>query len=164
MKFLNGLYSFLWAQLERFQNEDFFRLPIELGNVLSGGNFFTGGDGAAWSAPAGIDLHGIAGCVTGVASGAKCGPRALSAAFTKALAPTVAELTDHDPLSGAAVSAVVGGHCGRPGWRKICQRSCNRRFRLPVQRLSALAASAEVDSRTVSVDGLYRGGAGKSGD
>ncbi len=57
----------------------------------------------------GIGLHAVAGCVTSEVGGGKCGPGALSAAFAKAMAPTVMELTDGDRLAGTLVSAVVGG-------------------------------------------------------
>jgi RHS repeat-associated protein len=56
-----------------------------------------------------IAVHGVVGCVSNVMSGGKCGPGALSAAFTKAMTPTVASMTGADRLTGTLVSAAVGG-------------------------------------------------------
>ncbi|MBC7684183.1 MAG: hypothetical protein H7176_03020, partial [Bdellovibrionales bacterium] len=57
----------------------------------------------------GVALHGVAGCVTSVVGGSKCGPGALSAAFTKALAPTTRGLAGDDRFAGTAISSVIGG-------------------------------------------------------
>jgi RHS repeat-associated protein len=54
-----------------------------------------------------VMLHGVAGCVTAVAGGGKCGPGALSAAFSKAALPITAGLSDG--LGRALAQAVVGG-------------------------------------------------------
>jgi RHS repeat-associated protein len=82
-----------------------------VGNLAGGGDFFAGVPAGATplSEATGVALHGVAGCVTSVVGGSKCGPGALSAAFTKALAPTTGQLTDGSRLAGTAVSAVVGG-------------------------------------------------------
>ena len=54
-----------------------------------------------------IALHGVAGCVSSVvASGGRCGPGALSAAFSEAALPFVA---GQGPVTGLVVSSVVGG-------------------------------------------------------
>jgi RHS repeat-associated protein len=53
-----------------------------------------------------IAAHGVAGCVSSVVGGGKCGPGALSAAFSKAAVPFTSQ---QDPLSGTIVSAVIGG-------------------------------------------------------
>lgn len=82
------------------------------GNVIQGGNFFTGGKGVAWGVGSAIALHGVVGCVTNVAGGQKCGSGALSAAFTKSIDSTdfMTGVTESgDRLAGALVSAVVGG-------------------------------------------------------
>ncbi|MEB0032208.1 RHS repeat-associated core domain-containing protein [Undibacterium sp. RTI2.1] len=82
------------------------------GNVIGGGNFFTGGSGTQWTVAEGVALHSVVGCVTSVASGGKCGPRALSAAFTKAIASTdfMKSVTDSgDRVTGTLVSAIVRG-------------------------------------------------------
>lgn len=79
------------------------------GNVIGGGNFFTGGvsKAAAWGSTASVALHGVVGCVTSVAGGGKCGPGALSAAFTKAAG--VNGLVPNDKIGGTIMSAVIGG-------------------------------------------------------
>ena len=79
------------------------------GNVIQGGNFFTGGTGAEWGTASGIALHGVIGCVTSEVEGGKCGAGALSAAFSKAFAPATNELSNGDPLIGAGISAAIGG-------------------------------------------------------
>ncbi|NKI96968.1 RHS repeat-associated core domain-containing protein [Rhizobacter sp. SG703] len=79
------------------------------GNVIGGGNFFTAGTGQAWGSASGIALHGVVGCVTSVAGGGKCGPGALSAAFTKAVSPAIAGATKDDALLGTFAAAVTGG-------------------------------------------------------
>ncbi|HYD79579.1 MAG TPA: RHS repeat-associated core domain-containing protein [Paucimonas sp.] len=82
------------------------------GNLIAGGNFFTGAGASAateMSKAAGIALHGVVGCVTSVVGGGKCGPGALSAAFSKAITPATAQWTKGNPLAGVMVSAIVGG-------------------------------------------------------
>lgn len=60
-----------------------------------------------------VGVHGVAGCVTNVAAGAKCGPGALSAAFSKAVTPLTGPMGESgqfsDQAQGALVSAAVGG-------------------------------------------------------
>jgi RHS repeat-associated protein len=56
-----------------------------------------------------IALHGVVGCVSSVMGGGKCGPGALSAAFSKAAVPFTSGLDDSNPLLGAMSSAVIGG-------------------------------------------------------
>lgn len=53
-------------------------------------------------------VHGVVGCVTGVADGSKCGPSALSAAFSEAA--TVGGLGGtKDPVFGLVRSVAIGG-------------------------------------------------------
>ncbi len=66
------------------------------GEVVNGGRFAEA-----------IALHGIAGCISGVASGGRCGPSALSAAFSKAALPVTTGF--EDGLERAFAHAVVGG-------------------------------------------------------
>jgi len=56
-----------------------------------------------------IALHAVAGCVTSVAGGGKCGPGALSAAFSKAATPWTVPLGEDNLIAGTIVSSVVGG-------------------------------------------------------
>jgi hypothetical protein len=82
------------------------------GNVIDGGNAFTGGADktAAWTNPAaGVALHGVVGCVTSEMNGSKCGAGALSAAFSKTMAPSVSEWSGKNAVEGSVVSAVAGG-------------------------------------------------------
>lgn len=77
-----------------------------VGDFLNASGSFSGGTNyGEWSAQ-GIALHSVAGCVTSVTSGGKCGPGALSAAFSQAALPLKSGL---DPYSGTFVSAAIGG-------------------------------------------------------
>jgi hypothetical protein len=96
------------------------------GNVIGGGNFFTGGGGGTpWGLEAGIALHAVVGCVTSAASGGKCGPGALSAAFSKAMTPYTSKL---DPEEGVFVSAVVGGTASVLGGGKFANGAVTAAF------------------------------------
>ncbi len=53
-----------------------------------------------------VALHGVVGCVGAVMGGSKCGPGAMSAAFSKAAVPMTGKM---DPVLGTAISAVIGG-------------------------------------------------------
>jgi len=100
------------------------------GNVIGGGNFFAGGGSKAteWGNYSGIALHGVVGCVTSVAGGSKCGPGALSAAFSKAVLPVTGPLGRTDPLAGLAVSAVVGGTASVLGGGKFANGATTGAF------------------------------------
>jgi hypothetical protein len=64
--------------------------------------------GTAMNGAEQVLTHAVAGCITNVAGGAKCGPGALSAAFSKLL--VVNGLTNaSNPIEGAVKSAVAGG-------------------------------------------------------
>ncbi len=106
------------------------------GNVIGGGNFFTGGQGAAWGTGARIALHGVVGCVTSVAGGGKCGPGALSAAFTKAMAPATAEATNGNAAAGVAISAVIGGTASVLGGGKFANGAQTGAFSYLFNQLS----------------------------
>lgn len=54
-----------------------------------------------------VAAHAVVGCVSSVAGGGKCGPGALSAAFSKIATPYTGQIKD--PYLGTLVSAVVGG-------------------------------------------------------
>uniref|UniRef100_UPI00313810AD RHS repeat-associated core domain-containing protein n=1 Tax=Variovorax sp. YR752 TaxID=1884383 RepID=UPI00313810AD len=83
-----------------------------VGNVIQGGEFFAGGGtsgslaGVGNSKLAAVALHGVVGCVTSVAGGGKCGPGALSAAFSKGAG--LNGLQAEGP-AGILTSAVIGG-------------------------------------------------------
>lgn len=92
-----------------------------VGNMVRGGEFLSGA-GAATSQTVGyltgIAMHGVAGCVTSIAGGGKCGPGALSAAFSKAVSSSgmMEDINDAGAegdfgarIQGSFVSAVVGG-------------------------------------------------------
>jgi RHS repeat-associated protein len=98
------------------------------GNVVGGGNFFTGdgmSEATKWGLPAGIALHAVVGCVTSAASAGKCGPGALSAAFSKAMTPYTSKL---DPEEGVFVSAVVGGTASVLGGGKFANGAVTAAF------------------------------------
>lgn len=85
-----------------------------VGNLIEGGAFFsnstpgTGMAGVGGSKIAAVAMHGVAGCVTTVAAGGKCGPGALSAAFSKTLAVNGMMKADH-LIEGTLKAAVAGG-------------------------------------------------------
>lgn len=80
------------------------------GELISSGGV-SGAGGVAGSTVSNIEqvaIHGVAGCISSVSGGGKCGPGALSAAFSKTLA--VNELTSaSSPVEGVIKSAVAGG-------------------------------------------------------
>lgn len=83
-----------------------------LQGAFTAGAFFGAGEliqSANLTTTAGIAVHGVVGCVTSVTGGGKCGPGALSASFSKAIAPSVNDITGNNAFAGAIVSAVVGG-------------------------------------------------------
>ncbi|MCY4757407.1 hypothetical protein NYP07_23885, partial [Pelomonas aquatica] len=67
-----------------------------------------------WSAM-GITMHGVAGCVTSVAAGGKCGPGALSAAFSQAALP----YKPNNIIGGTIASYVIGGTASELGGGKF---------------------------------------------
>lgn len=77
------------------------------GNLTEGGDFFTGGGKESIGIMGGVAVHGVAGCVTSVAGGGKCGQGALSAAFSKYA--NMSGSIPKDRLGGLIASAVVGG-------------------------------------------------------
>lgn len=92
------------------------------GNLIDGGNFFTGGGTDPASASKylkGVALHGVVGCVTSVASGGQCGPGALSAAFAKALTPAISGIAGDNHFAGIFLAAAVGGTSSQLGGGKF---------------------------------------------
>jgi RHS repeat-associated protein len=84
----------------------------EVGDFLNAQGAFAGGkEYGEWSAM-GVTSHAVAGCVTGVQAGAKCGPSALSAAFSQAALPLK---ENQNPIVGAITSAVIGGTASELG-------------------------------------------------
>ncbi|WP_300754620.1 RHS repeat-associated core domain-containing protein [Janthinobacterium sp.] len=63
-----------------------------------------------------VAAHGVVGCVSSVAGGGKCGPGALSAAFSKIATPFTETLSD---ASGAIASAIIGGTASELGGGKF---------------------------------------------
>jgi len=90
---------------------------FQAGDLIKGVGVFSQGplSGGISSELGQIAVHGVAGCVTSVASEGKCGPGALSAAFAKTVsfAPGMQQMTGskklEDVAMATAVSAVVGG-------------------------------------------------------
>jgi RHS repeat-associated protein len=78
----------------------------QAGDFLNAQGAFSGGTAYGEISGVGVALHGVVGCVTSVAGGGKCGPGALSAAFSQAATPMKQGL---DVVSGTVVSAVIGG-------------------------------------------------------
>jgi len=75
-----------------------------------------------------IALHGVVGCVSSVASGNKCGPGALSAAFSKAALPYTASLGEGNLVTATVVSAVVGGTASVLGGGKFANGATTGAF------------------------------------
>ena len=75
------------------------------GMFYGAGDFIQAGgyEEGSWQ---GVAAHGVVGCVTSVVGGSKCGPGALSAAFSQAAMPMKEGL---DIVGGTVVSAVIGG-------------------------------------------------------
>jgi len=73
-----------------------------------------------------VALHGVVGCVTSVIGGGKCGPGALSAAFSKAATPWTGQI--RDPLAGTMVSAVIGGTASELGGGKFANGASTAAF------------------------------------
>lgn len=73
-----------------------------------------------------IALHGVAGCISSVAGGGKCGPGALSAAFSKAALPFTAGFKDG--LERGFVHAIVGGTASVLGGGKFANGALTGAF------------------------------------
>jgi hypothetical protein len=82
-----------------------------LQGALSAGIFFGAGEAiqaGQLGLEASVTVHGVAGCVSSVAGGGKCGPGALSAAFSKTMVKT-GFTKAADPVEGTIKSAIAGG-------------------------------------------------------
>ena len=93
-------------------------LFFEVGQIV--GNAGLGIDGSIRSTSefaGAVAMHGVAGCISSVAGGGKCGPGALSAAFSKASLPLTAGL--EDGLGRTFAHAVVGGTASQIGGGKF---------------------------------------------
>lgn len=104
-----------------------------VGNVVGGGNFFTGvpENATPWGTSSGIALHGVAGCVTSVVSGNQCAPGALSAAFAKGINSTSFAKDvnpSHDLLTGTITSSIVGGTASVLGGGKFSNGAATGAF------------------------------------
>lgn len=73
----------------------------------------------------GIVLHGVVGCASSVMSGGKCGPGALSAAFSKAALPFMSGLS---VTNGTIASAMVGGTASVLGGGKFANGAMTGSF------------------------------------
>jgi len=81
-----------------------------IGQIVPGAgiNAATGAIDSATKFAGAVALHGVAGCISSVAGGGKCGPGALSAAFSKAALPLTHGLFD-DGFERTIAHAIVGG-------------------------------------------------------
>ena len=77
-----------------------------VGDLINDTGLFAGGTGKITDPFAQAALHGVAGCITSVAGGSKCGPGALAASVSKFA--TVSGFK-FDGYAGAISSAIVGG-------------------------------------------------------
>ncbi|NHQ90505.1 RHS repeat-associated core domain-containing protein, partial [Janthinobacterium lividum] len=125
------------------------------GNVIAGGNFFTGGAGQAWGYGASVALHGVIGCVTSEATGSNCGSGALSAAFSKAMIPVTGPMVKSDPLAGLAISSVVGGTASVLGGGKFANGARTAAFGYAFNAMSAASRA-----RLIGAGGFLGGTAG----
>lgn len=76
----------------------------------------------------GIAVHAVVGCATSEAGGGSCGSGALSAGFSKALAPYTDSVTKGDRLLGPAVNAVAGGTASVLGGGKFANGAQSAAF------------------------------------
>jgi RHS repeat-associated protein len=83
-----------------------------------------------------VALHAVAGCVSAAASDQKCGPGALSAAFSKAMTPVTGPLGRSDPIAGALASAIVGGTAAELGGGKFANGAVTGAFGYIFNRLA----------------------------
>jgi len=90
--------------------------------------FFGAGEligGAKLTSGEGIMVHGVAGCVTSVTGGGKCGPGVLSAAFSKAAGPWTSKM---DAPTGLLVSSIIGGTTSALGGGKFANGAATAAF------------------------------------
>lgn len=81
---------------------------FQAGDLINGQGAFDGVASVAKDPFAQVVVHGVTGCITSMAGGGKCGPGALSAAFSKAL--VVSGITNAaEPIEGTIKSAIAGG-------------------------------------------------------
>lgn len=118
------------------------------GNVIDGGNFFTGGAGESLGRVAGVALHGVVGCVTSEVSGGSCGSGALSAAFSKAMMPVTGPMVKSSPFAGLAISSIVGGTASVLGGGKFSNGATTAAFGY---LYNAVAAEAREGVRKASM-------------
>jgi RHS repeat-associated protein len=85
------------------------------GDFLNAQGAFRGGTEYGEFGTVGITVHAVAGCVTSVAGGGKCGPGALSAAFSQAALP----YKPNDYVGGTLASYVIGGTASALGGGKF---------------------------------------------
>ncbi len=91
------------------------------GDLINGRGLFAGSGGIE-DRVAQVAVHGVVGCVTSEAGGGKCGPGALSAAFSKAV--VVSDFTrdvaaSGDKVVGTLVTAMAGGTASALGGGKF---------------------------------------------
>ncbi len=75
-----------------------------------------------------VALHGVVGCVSNMMGGGKCGPGALSAAFSKMVTPITGPIGKNDMVSGTVISAVVGGTASVLGGGKFSNGAVTASF------------------------------------
>lgn len=72
-----------------------------------------------------VAARAVAGCVTSVAGGGKCGPGALSAVFSKLATPITGQI---NAVAGTVVSAVIGGTAAELGGGKFANGAVTGAF------------------------------------
>jgi RHS repeat-associated protein len=98
-----------------------------VGEAIQGTSAFAGGSLGVSNPVGQVALHGVAGCIASASSGSKCGPGALSAAFSKTLAVAGATNTQN-PVAGTIVSAVAGGTASVLGGGKFANGAMTGSF------------------------------------
>jgi hypothetical protein len=81
----------------------------------------------------------VVGCVTSVAGDGKCGPGALSAAFSKAITPWTVPLGENNLIAGTIVSSVVGGTASVLGGGKFANGAQTAAFSYLFNAMSSAA-------------------------
>ena len=103
-----------------------------------------------------VALHGVVGCVTSLAGGGKCGPGALSAAFSKLATPLTGGL---NPAVGVVASAVIGGTASALGGGKFANgaqtAAFSYLFNCSMSRDCRQHGRAKIDSTASAVRQYY---------
>lgn len=118
----------------------FYGVGREVGNFTNSAGDITNYGRFATS----VALHGVVGCVTSVVAGGKCGPGALSAAFSKLVSPYTGA---QNPVVGTIISAAVGGTASVLGGGKFANGAKTAAYGYIFNCLASKCSGSDYDSR-----------------